>query len=139
MNKSLQVTLIKMCTSRSDSLFHSCYDVIISHENVAHAVHLSLYYHALFGLHKHAKSINECQWMSFFPQGGIYFHTVASSALPCQMPFCQTAPLLPSVTQQQNVLEYWQEGSTSTAVRPTSASDTVGQCNKIGGITTSPH
>jgi len=35
--------------------------------------------------------------------------------LPCQMPFCQTAPLLPFVTWQQNVMEYCQEGSASTA------------------------
>jgi len=45
------------------------------------------------------------------------------------------APLLPSVIQQQNVMEYWQEGSISTAVPPTSASNVMGQNNKIGGIT----
>jgi len=32
-------------------------------------------------------------------------------------------------------MEYWWEGSTSTAISPTSASDVVGQRNKIGGIT----
>ena len=32
-------------------------------------------------------------------------------------------------------MEYWWEGSTSTAVPPTSTSDIVGQCNKIEGIT----
>ena len=42
--------------------------------------------------------------------------------------------LLPSVTQQQNVTEYWWEGSTTTATSPTSASD-VGQHNKIRGTT----
>jgi len=31
-------------------------------------------------------------------------------------------------------MEYWQEGSTSTAVSTTLASDIVGQHNKIGGI-----
>jgi len=51
------------------------------------------------------------------------------------MPLCQTAPLLPSVTWQQNVMEYWWEGSTSTAIQPTSTSDVVCQNNKIGGIT----
>jgi len=30
-----------------------------------------------------------------------------SYMLPRQMPFCQTAPVLPSVTQQQHVMEYW--------------------------------
>jgi len=51
------------------------------------------------------------------------------------MPFCQTAPLLPSVTQERNIREYWWEGSTSTAIPPTPASDIVGQHNKIRGIT----
>ena len=61
--------------------------------------------------------------------GGIQWHTFASSALPCQTPFCQTAPLLLSVTQQQHVIGYWWEGSTS----PTSADiDFMGKHNKIG-------
>jgi len=51
------------------------------------------------------------------------------------MPFCQTAPLLPSVTQQQTVMDYWWDGSTSTATPPPSAFDTVGQQNKAGGST----
>ena len=59
------------------------------------------------------------------------WHTFTSHALPCQMPFGQTAPLLPSVTQQQNITEYWWEGSASTAIPPTS----VGQHNKIWSIT----
>ena len=53
--------------------------------------------------------------------------------LQCQISFCQAAALLPSVTWQQNVMEHWWEGSTSTAVPPASAS--VGQHNKIGGNT----
>jgi len=51
------------------------------------------------------------------------------------MPFCQTAPLLPSIIQQQYVMEYWQEGSTSAAIPQTSTSDTVGQYYKIRGVT----
>jgi len=39
---------------------------------------------------------------------------------------CQTAPLLPSATQQQNAMEYWWEGSTSTAIPQTFTSDVVG-------------
>ena len=50
------------------------------------------------------------------------------------MPFCQTASLLPSITQEQNETEYWWE-VTSTALTPTIASDVVGQLNKVGGIT----
>jgi len=61
--------------------------------------------------------------------------SLLSYTLPCQMPFRQTAPLLPFLTQQQNVVEYWWEGASSTATSSTSASDTVGQNNKIEGIT----
>jgi len=32
-------------------------------------------------------------------------------------------------------MEYWWEGSTSTAVLPTSTSDIIGRHNKTGGIT----
>jgi len=45
------------------------------------------------------------------------------------------AILLPSVTQQQDLMGYWWEDSPSTAIPPTSASDLVGQYIKIGGIT----
>jgi len=47
---------------------------------------------------------------------------------------CQTAPLLPFVTQQQDITKYWWEGSACAATPPPSASDVVGQQNKIGGI-----
>jgi len=52
-----------------------------------------------------------------------------------QTPLCQTAALLLSVTWQQNVMEFWQEVSTSTAIPPISASDVIGQQNKTRGIT----
>jgi len=51
----------------------------------------------------------------------------ASSALPCQMPFCQSALLLLSVTHQQHVTECWWEGSPSASLLPTSASDVMGK------------
>ena len=66
---------------------------------------------------------------------GCQFHTFASYALSCQMPICRTVPLLPSVTQQQHIAEYWWEDSTSTAIPPSSASEVVGSHNKTGGIT----
>ena len=91
--------------------------------------------HPLFGLHNCSASINECQQVPFFPHGGIQFHIFDSYPLLWQMPLCQTAPLLPSVTQQQHVMAHWWEGSTSAAIPPSSASDTVGQHNKLGGIT----
>ena len=71
---------------------------------------------------------------NFFQHGGSQLHTFASYALPCQTSFCQTATLLSSVVRQQNLTEYWGEGSTSAAISPTSASDVLGLHNKIGGI-----
>ena len=51
-------------------------------------------------------SVGECHWVQFFPRGGIQLHTFASYALPCQTPFCHTAPLLSSVAWQPNITEY---------------------------------
>ena len=61
----------------------------------------------------------------FFPHRGIQFHAIALYVSSCQKPFCQTAPLLPSVAQQQNVTEFWWKDPASTAVLPTFASDVV--------------
>ena len=44
--------------------------------------------------------VDECHWVQFFPHGGIQLHTFVSYALPCQTPFCQTAPMLSSVARQ---------------------------------------
>jgi len=86
--------------------------------------------HSLFGLHKCLTS-DDCQWEPFFPHGGIQQPPFASHALSCR-----TAPLLPSVTQQQHVMEYWWEGSTSAAVPPRSTtSDVMGQHHAIGSNT----
>jgi len=80
-------------------------------------------------------SVSECQSVPFFPHGRIWWDIFSSSALLWQLPFCQTATLLPSVTQQQSVMEYWWESSTSTTVPPTSTSDVAVQHNKMGSIT----
>lgn len=40
----------------------------------------------------------------------------------CQTPLCQSVPLLPSLTLQQNVVEHWWEGSNPTAIQSTSTS-----------------
>ena len=75
----------------------------------------------------------------FFPHAVIQLHPFASYALPCQTPFCQTAPLLPSVTWQENAMEYWWECSDSTGIPPTSTSDAVGQHNRRHYFQSSPH
>ena len=80
----------------------------------------SLCSHLLFGVHKHSASSDECQWMPFFPHGGIQWYPSGSSTLPRQPLFCQIAPLLPSVIWQQHAMGYWWEDSASTAIPPTS-------------------
>jgi len=62
-------------------------------------------------------------------------HPFASFALPCQVPFCQTSPLLPFVTQQQNITESWWKHSTSTAIPPAFVPGVMSQRKKIGGMT----
>ena len=62
--------------------------------------------HALTGLRKCSASVDECHQVHFFPHADIQAHTFVSHALPCHMPLCQIAPLLPSVTQQQRIVEY---------------------------------
>lgn len=71
---------------------------------------------------------------AIFCHGGIQFRTFALFALLCQISFCQTIPLLPSVVQHKKVLGYWWEGSTSTLIPP-STSDVVKQYNRIKGVT----
>ena len=50
-------------------------------------------------------NVNGCLFFSVWRNSLAQF---APYALPCQTPFCQTAPLLPSVVaQQQHGMEYW--------------------------------
>ena len=129
MKKSMHATLLKTCVAIQNTACHSychchCWNASPT---------TSLCSHPLFGLHKCPAIVDKCQWVPFFLHGGIQAHSFTSYALPCQTWFCQTAPLLPSVTRQQHVREYWWESSTSTAIPPPSTSDVVGQHNKVGG------
>ena len=100
MIKSLHAVLIKICMA------------------VQNVVCLSYYCHHFYNTPPHYASMYflvfmfSKNWVQFFPHGGIQSHPFASCVLPCQIPFCQTAPLLPPVAQQQNVMEH----STSTAI-----------------------
>ena len=106
--------------------FHIAVTTIKTHHPLHHCAHI----HCLVSINIQQMSVNVSGC-----HGGIQWHTFSSCSLPCQTPFCQTAPLLPSVTRQQNVMQYWWKGSIYTVVLPTSSTDTVGQENKIGGIT----
>ena len=125
MNKSLHAVLIMICMAVWNVVCLSCH----CHHCWNTPPTTSLCSHLQVGLHK-----SECQWMSFLPHGRIQWYTIASYSLPCQTPFCQTAPLLPSVIQLQHVTGYWWEGSTSTAIPLASDYDFMGQHHKIGGI-----
>lgn len=83
----------------------------------------SLCSHPLFDIHQCSASIDESVPFFFF-----FFFMEGFNDTPL-------LSLLPCVTWQQNVMGYWWEGSTSTAVPPTSTSDVVGQRNKIEGST----
>ena len=95
----------------------------------------SLCSHLLFDLHKCSANSEECQWVPLFWHGVIQWRRFFPFTLLCQTPFCQTAPLLPSVIRQQNEMEYWWKCSASIAIPPTSSFDTVGKHIKIGGTT----
>ena len=66
----------------------------------------SLCSHPLIGPQKCPASIKECHWVPFFSVQ-FFNDSSASYTLSCQTSFHQTTPLLPSVTWQQNVTEYW--------------------------------
>ena len=55
---------------------------------------------------KCSASISECQWVHYFPSGGNQWHYFASYTLPCQAPYCQTAPLLPKPVLAGTVLPW---------------------------------
>ena len=110
------------------------FHVTVSTAETLHPLPHCFHIHCLIStnIQQVSMNVNGC---NFFPHGGIPFQTLASYALPSQIPFSQTATLLPSVAQQQYVMEHCQEGLASTAIPPTSASDFMGHHSEIGGIT----
>ena len=86
----------------------------------------SLCSHPLLGLQKHSKVLMTVNGRHSFLHGGIKWHAFAIYALLFQTP---------CVIQQQYMMGYQWEGSTSTAIPPTSTPDGIGQQNKTGGIT----
>ena len=112
-------------------VFHFTVATAETHHPPPHCANI----HCFVSVNVQQASMNVIGYSFFSPHGGIQLHTSASNVLQCQTPFCLTAPLLSSVARQQNLTEYWREGSPSTAIPSTSASDVVDQHNKIGGIT----
>lgn len=121
MNKNLCAMLLTICmTVRNVACLSCCYRHCCNAPFSA-----SVCSHPPFGVHK--CSANVCEWQFFFS----CMEEFPCAPLPhrhlCVRHLCHTAPLLPSVAGQQCVVRYWREGSTPTAVPPTSSSDIVGQ------------
>ena len=127
MIKSLHATLIKICTRRGDPLLPSPLLKCTHHLTV-------VLIHHLVSTNVQKASINVSGRHFFFLHGGIQFHTF-SYALPCQMSFCQTAPLLLSSTWQQHLMKHSWIGSDFIATSPTSATKVVSQHIKKEVIT----
>ena len=88
---------------------------------------------SLFGLLKCSGSINECQWLNvnIFCTEGVITHLCFIFISMSDTTLSES----PSAAICHTATEYWWKGTTSTAISPTSASDIMGQHNKIGGIT----
>ena len=126
MNKTLHVAFNKICASGGDLQLLSSL--------LKCTTMTSLWSHPLFGLRKHSACVSDCQYVLFFCIDEFNDIPLLPLRFCYQVLFYQTAPLLPSVIWQQNVMEYWWKGSASTAIPPISTSDVMGQHHKIGGI-----
>ena len=118
MNKSLHAVTLKFCIRGADPLFYSTHCLTVFTSTVFVSISI-----------QQVLNVNGCHFFHIeefnFSMLRTYFHV--------NMPFCQTAPLLPSVAWQKNAMEYLWECSASTAI-PSSASVIVGHHNKIGDI-----
>ena len=131
MNKFLHAMLVKFCMAiRGVACLSCCYHHTAETHN---PWPLCAHNHCLVHINVHwaLMKVSRCHFLcleefSYMP--------VLNNSLPHQTLFWQTAPLLPSVAWQQNVMEYWWEGSTSTTIPPRSISDVAGQHSKIIGI-----
>ena len=95
-----------------------------THHPLPHYGHI----HCLISINAHQVSVNVSGCHFFCMEELSYAPFLKSTSM-------SDSPLLPFVFWQQNVTEHWWEGSASSAMPPTSASDVMGQHSKIGGIT----
>ena len=107
--KSLHAMLITIWTIGGDPVFHSYSSKGVSKKKSCPCSPSFTGCLVSINIQQVLMNANAC---SFFLHREIQWHTFASYTLPCQTPFCLPAPLLPSVTQQQNGMEYWWEEST---------------------------
>ena len=103
MNKRLYGMLVKIhvATWNMAHLSQCC------HHCWTTPVTTSLFSHPLFGLHKHSESIDEGQWVQFFPHGGIQWHTfflIRSSMLDVILSDCPSAATRHMATKYNRIL-----------------------------------
>ena len=94
-----------------------------------HTTHLSL-----VGLHKHSASTDECQWVPFFPHGGIQFRPFAlCTSIPDTTVWdCHSAAIYPTATKCDGICV----GRFNLyCCAPKSTPDVMGQHHITGGIT----
>ena len=107
MNKILHAMLVKICMVVQNVVFHIMVITAEMHHSPSPCAHV----HCLDSI-----SVNECQWVPFFPHGS-QWQTFVSSAFPCQTPFCKTDPLLPSERFNRYChtihIHLWHNGQTS--------------------------
>jgi len=117
MNKGLCAMLTKIFTSQGDPLLLlSLLKLTIHHLNALSAVQFP-------------SAFTKHQRMSMCTIFSARRNSVTSS-LHMHFHVRRHFVRLPSVKWQQNVMEYWWEDSTSTAIPPSSASDIMSYCNK---------
>ena len=106
--KSLHAVLVEICTSGGTAVSDATAEM---HHPLPLCAHINSV--VSINVQQALMNVSGCH---FFLHGGIQSRTLVLYALLWHMPFCQTAPLLPSVTQQQNAMKYWWEGSSSSAI-----------------------
>ena len=132
MNKSLHAKLLKLCMAfwNEACLSHHCRHYWNAPPTTSLCSHPLFRLLKCFLIWKHSAA-NFSSWSRSMRK----WKVITSYTFPCQALFYYSAPLLPSVTQQQSITEYWWERSTATAVPPKSASDVMHQNHKTRGIT----
>ena len=111
-------------------IFHITVATAETHHPLPHSTHIPC--QVSINIQQAVMNVSECDFFcmeefSDTPLLHIYFH------VRCH--FVRLSLCCHLSDSKLNFTEYWQEGSTSTAVSPTSASDIFGQHCKIGGIT----
>ena len=99
MNKSLCAMFLQTCMTIQNMARLPCH--ITTAETPPN---FSLFSHPLFSLCKCSASIDEFQWVPFFPCGGIQWHTFVSSA-DAILSECPSAAICCSATKRNGVLE----------------------------------